>query len=105
MSTLMRRTGIGALILIGLLAGCDAVWAQFVMPRRGAHPFAANPFGMEMGRAALANSMMNANPALGTPFTVSPAFTPFTPFAGNPSAGFGVNPYMPAAPGVALAGM
>jgi hypothetical protein len=100
MSTLMRQTGIGALILFGLLAGRDAVWAQFGMPRGGGNPFMAqrqNAFNMQMSRAAFANSMLNSNPAFATPFNGMPAFNPFV---GNPNAGFGANSFMPGTPGV-----
>jgi hypothetical protein len=108
MSTLMRRTVLGTLVLVGLLAGRDAVWAQFGMPRGGGNPFMAqrqNPFNLQMSRAAFANSMLNSNPAFAMPFTGTPAFTPF---GGNPSAGFAANNFMPGTPGVpfgSIAGM
>jgi len=71
----MRRTGIGALVLLGLLAGRDAVCAQFVMPRGGGNPFVSNPYAGFGPNAFLP----------GTPGV------PFGPIAGTA----GSNPYAP----------
>src|SRR5712692_9143857 len=101
MSTLMRRAGIGAVALCGLLAGVDAAWAQ--------NPYGYNPYlaqrqylyNLQMGRAAYANSMANPSPAFGMPYS-APAYNPYMAFGGNPYLASGANPYLPATPGVAV---
>lgn len=105
MSTLMRRAGIAALILVGLLAGREGAWAQFGQAPGGVNPFTAQRqylYNLQVGRAAMANSMVNSNPAYAQPFTGTPAYNPYMAYGGNPYAGYGANPYMPGTPGVSL---
>jgi hypothetical protein len=105
MSTLMRRAGIGALILVGLLAGREGAWAQFGQPPGGANPFTGQRqylYNLQMGRAAMANSMVNSNPAYAQPFAGTAAYNPYMAYGGNPYAGYGANPYSPGTPGVAF---
>lgn len=105
MSTLMRQAGIGALILFGLLAGHDAAQAQYGMPPGGANPFTAQRqylYNLQVGRAALANSMVNSNPAYAMPYMGTAAYNPYMAYGGNPYAGYGSNPYMPGVAGVSL---
>ena len=97
MSNTLRPAGIGALILVGLLAGHEVARAQFGNPYAN-NPFANNPqfqYNLQLGRAALANSMVNPSTAYAVPYP-TPAYNPFS--------AYGTNPYLPATPGAAAAG-
>ena len=97
MSNTLRPAGIGALILVGLLAGHEVARAQFGNPYAN-NPFANNPqfqYNLQLGRAALANSMVNPSTAYAVPYP-TPAYNPFS--------AYGTNPYLPATPGTAAAG-
>ena len=107
MSNFLRPAGIGALILAGLLAGHDVARAQFGNPY-ASNPYAGNPqyqYNLQMGRAALANSMANPSAAFAMSFP-TPAYNPFAAFGANPylpttpgtGASAGSNPYAPTAP-------
>jgi hypothetical protein len=104
MSTLMRRARIGALIVFGLSAGHDAAQAQVGLPP-GGNPYIAQrqyQYNLQVGRAALANAMVNSNPAYAMPYRGTAAYNPYMAYGGSPYAGYGTNPYMPGVPGVSL---
>ncbi len=86
MPTVMGRVGIGALVLVGLLAGQEAARAQFGPPMQGPNPFApppmmSNPYS-PLGGAPYDPYMSNpygmgspyanpySNPAIGAGFTL-----------------------------------
>jgi hypothetical protein len=96
----MRRAGIGALVLLGLLAGHDVARSQFGFGS-GPNPFMNNRqylFNLQLGRAALANSMLNASAAYALPYP-TPAYNPYAAYGGNPylpgELGVGSNVYSP----------
>jgi len=113
MSTVMRRAGIGAVILFGLLAGHEVAQAQFHFNnntrfRANPHnPFLAQQqalFNMQMARMAMATAQPapvfapSPVPAFNPGTFGSGAFAPSVGSAYNPFTGFGANPYMPVAP-------
>jgi hypothetical protein len=101
MSTLMRRAAVGALALLGLLAGHNVARAQFAfgmtpMGLNTNNPLIANRqylYNLQLGRAAFANSMAVPSPAFAVPFP-GPAFNPYAAFGANPMLA-GANPYAP----------
>jgi hypothetical protein len=108
MSTLMRRAGIGALVLFGLLSGHDVARAQFSfgMTRYGMNnnnPYIAQRQAISnlgYGRLAIASGQQVPASlpylAAGGAFAPPGSFSPFggVPYGGGGGAGYGMNPYM-----------
>jgi hypothetical protein len=75
------------------------------MPPGGGNPFTGQRqylYNLQVGRAALANSMVNSHPAYAMPYMGTAAYNPYMAYGGNPYAGYGSNPYMPGVAGVSL---